>query len=121
MVNVSHFNLCDYVSFVYITSIAPKVVTAVKAVTTADVFSGLIHAVKQVVHNTSVNAIMVGTTHFINALIQRRDLAKVCIIRLCGTTTRSIPPMSNWSQDLKDAVLEKLDQSSPVLLCALLG
>ncbi|CAF1166019.1 unnamed protein product [Adineta ricciae] len=83
---------------------SPKVVTAVKVVTTSDVFSGLIHAVKQVVHNNSVNAIVVGTTHFINALIQRRDLAKVCILRLCGPATHSIAPMSNWPQDLKHAV-----------------
>jgi N-methylhydantoinase A/oxoprolinase/acetone carboxylase beta subunit len=47
---------------------------------------------------------MVGTTHFINALLQRRGLAKVCIIRLCGPATHAIPPMSNWPQDLKDTV-----------------
>ncbi|CAF3731587.1 unnamed protein product [Rotaria sordida] len=47
---------------------------------------------------------MVGTTHFVNALLQRQGLAKVCTLRLCGPATHAIPPMTNWPQDLKDAV-----------------
>ncbi|UJR08010.1 hypothetical protein I4U23_012288 [Adineta vaga] len=82
----------------------PKVVATIKTVTTADVFSGMINSVQQVINDNEITAIMVGTTHFINALLQRRQLAKVCIIRLCGPATRAISPMSNWPQDLKDAV-----------------
>ncbi|CAF3567449.1 unnamed protein product [Rotaria sp. Silwood1] len=64
----------------------------------------MLHAVQQVINDTDVTAIMMGTTHFINALLQRRGLAKVCIIRLCGPATYAIPPMANWPQDLKDTV-----------------
>ncbi len=83
-------------------------VATVKTVTSADVFSGMVHAVQQMINNTEITAIMVGTTHFINALLQRQELAKVCIIRICGPATRSIPPMSNWPQDLKETVCEKI-------------
>jgi N-methylhydantoinase A/oxoprolinase/acetone carboxylase beta subunit len=86
--------------------IVPKVVTTVKAVTSADVFSGMVHAVQQVIKDAEITAIMVGTTHFINALLQRRGLAKVCTIRICGPATHAIPPMSNWPRDLKEAVCE---------------
>ena len=79
-------------------------VATVKARTSADVFSGMVDAVKQVINGKEVNAIMVGTTHFINALLQRRGLAKVCIIRICGPATHAIPPMSNWPKDLKETV-----------------
>lgn len=82
----------------------PKVVTSVKTVTSSDVFSGMVHAVQQVIKGVEVTAIMVGTTHFINALLQRRGLAKVCTIRICGPAARAISPMTNWPQDLKDAV-----------------
>ncbi|CAF3379002.1 unnamed protein product [Rotaria socialis] len=44
---------------------------------------------------------MVGTTHFINALIQRQSLTRVCTLRLCGPATHSLRPMSNWPDDLK--------------------
>lgn len=81
-----------------------KVVNTVKAVTSADVFSGMIHAIQRVIGEHEITAIMVGTTHFINALLQRRDLAKVCTIRICGPATYSIPPMSNWPEDLKTAI-----------------
>jgi N-methylhydantoinase A/oxoprolinase/acetone carboxylase beta subunit len=84
--------------------IAPKVVATAKTVTSADVFSGMLHAVQQVINDIEVTAVMVGTTHFVNALLQRRGLAKVCTLRLCGPATRAIPPMANWPQDLKNAV-----------------
>lgn len=88
----------------------PEVVATVKARTSADVFSGMVDAVQQVINDTEVNAIMVGTTHFINALLQRRGLAKVCIIRICGPATHAIPPMSNWPRDLKETVCMKMIQ-----------
>ncbi len=79
-------------------------VTTAKTVTSADVFSGMLHAVREVIHDIEVTAVMVGTTHFVNALLQRQGLAKVCTLRLCGPATRAIPPMANWPQDLKNAV-----------------
>ncbi|CAF0859847.1 unnamed protein product [Adineta steineri] len=83
---------------------APKVITSTKMVTSSDVFSGMLNAVQQVIKGVDVTAIMVGTTHFINALIQRRGLMKVCTIRLCGTATQAVPPMANWPQDLKEII-----------------
>ncbi|CAF1056964.1 unnamed protein product [Rotaria sordida] len=82
----------------------PKVVATAKRVTSADIFSGMLHALHQVINDTEIAAIMIGTTHFINALLQRRGLAKVCTIRLCGPATHAIPPMANWPQDLKETV-----------------
>ncbi|CAF1298365.1 unnamed protein product [Rotaria sordida] len=83
---------------------SPKVVATAKTVTSADVFSGMLHVVRQVINDMEIAAIMVGTTHFVNALLQRQGLAKVCTLRLCGPATHAIPPMTNWPQDLKDAV-----------------
>ena len=82
----------------------PEIVATNKSRTSADIFSGVLHAVQQVLQKTEVTAAMVGTTHFINALIQRRNLSKVCVIRLCGPATHSVPPMSNWPDDLRGQV-----------------
>lgn len=82
-------------------------VNTIKAVTSSDVFSGVLDALEKVTNDADIAAIMVGTTHFVNALIQRRSLAKVCTIRLCGPATRAIPPMSNWPLDLKETVMKR--------------
>ncbi|CAM4750368.1 unnamed protein product [Rotaria magnacalcarata] len=83
---------------------SPKVVATAKTVTTSDVFSGMLHALQQVINDKEIVAIMIGTTHFINALIQRQGLAKVCTIRICGPTTHAVSPMSNWPTDLKETI-----------------
>lgn len=89
---------------IIVDSLEPQVVATSKSVTSADVFSGLLHGIESIITKADVTAVMLGTTHFLNALLQRRGLAKVCTIRLCGPATQAIPPMSNWSEDLKERV-----------------
>ena len=69
----------------------------------------MVHAVHQVINETEVTAVMLGTTHFVNALLQRRGLTKVCTLRLCGPATQAIPPMANWPEDLKETVEVNVD------------
>ena len=52
----------------------------------------------------NVKVINIGTTHFINAVIERRDLAKVACIRLCGVSSLSLPPFCDFPDDLKECV-----------------
>ena len=47
---------------------------------------------------------MIGTTQFLNAVVQMRGLQRVGILRLCGSATRSLPPMIDWPDDLQRAV-----------------
>lgn len=91
-------------NFLSCINIAPIVVTTNKTTTTADVFSGMLHSVRQVIQDVQVTAVMAGTTHFINALIQRRNLAKVCTLRVCGPATHSLRPMATWPNDLRQQV-----------------
>lgn len=51
-----------------------------------------------------VHAVMVGTTHFVNALLERRGLARTAVFRLCGPATRLLPPFCDWPGALKEAV-----------------
>ncbi|CAF1604199.1 unnamed protein product, partial [Didymodactylos carnosus] len=91
---------------------APIVVTWTKSVTTPDVSTGLITALEKVYSQGKekcgmdlvVSAIMLGTTHFVNAVLQRKGLAKVCTIRLCGLATHSLKPMTHWPLDLREQV-----------------
>ena len=47
---------------------------------------------------------MIGTTHFTNAIVERRRLVQVAGIRLGLPATRSLPPMTDWPNDLAMAL-----------------
>ncbi|WP_200911693.1 hydantoinase/oxoprolinase family protein [Mesorhizobium sp. 1M-11] len=85
------------------------VLATVKSSTTADVTSGVATAIRAVlaqaaVDATAVNAVMIGTTHFLNAVVEGRHLEKVGVLRLCGAATRSLPPMIDWPDTLRPIV-----------------
>jgi len=87
----------------------PTVIAGVKAATTGDVMTGVVNALKAVLEASKMEAsaidvVMIGTTHFTNAVVQRRDLAKTAAVRLGLPATASLPPMVDWPEDLKVAI-----------------
>jgi N-methylhydantoinase A/oxoprolinase/acetone carboxylase beta subunit len=86
-----------------------RVLAGVKASTTADVMSGVIAALKDVLKASglqpeAIDVVMIGTTHFTNAVVQRRDLAPTAAVRLGLPATASLPPMVDWPEDLRSAI-----------------
>lgn len=86
-----------------------EVLATVKSSTTADVTSGVSAAIRTVLAEAgisagAVNAVMIGTTHFLNAIVEGRHLEKVGVLRLCGAATRSLPPMIDWPDTLRPIV-----------------
>lgn len=86
-----------------------------KTATTANVTDGMCRAICEALNlatektcqdgdQLSVSRIHIGTTRFVNAVLQRTDLVKVAVIRLCGTATRSLPPYCDFPPDLKQLV-----------------
>jgi N-methylhydantoinase A/oxoprolinase/acetone carboxylase beta subunit len=64
-----------------------KVAGAVKAPTSEDVTGGILEALAKLgdtgnLKGKRIDAVMIGTTHFINAVVQRRHLSKVAALRL---------------------------------------
>ena len=47
---------------------------------------------------------MIGTTHFVNAVVQRRDLAQVAAVRIGLPASASLPPFCDWPEDLRRLV-----------------
>src|SRR5204863_522238 len=47
-----------------------------------------------------IDGVMIGTTHFINAVVQRRHLTKVAALRLGMPASASLPPFCDWPEDL---------------------
>ena len=52
----------------------------------------------------SLATVMIGTTQFINAFVQRRDLTPVAAVRVALPKTDGIPPMVGWPDDLVEVV-----------------
>src|SRR5687767_3479403 len=86
-----------------------EVRAAFKSPTTADVGSGIRTALAEVLRQAEakgshIGAVMIGTTHFTNAFVQARSLAKVGVIRLAAPATTSLPPFADWPDRLTEVV-----------------
>jgi N-methylhydantoinase A/oxoprolinase/acetone carboxylase beta subunit len=80
-----------------------RVLHAVKTPTTADVLTGVrlaLDSAARAMGGQGVQAVMIGTTHFVNAVVQRRDLARVGALRLGLPASKSLPPFCDWPDDL---------------------
>lgn len=78
-----------------------RVIATTKAATTEDVTGGIVTALKELekspgVEMGRVKAVMIGTTHFTNALVEARRLAPTAAIRLGLPATAALPPFTDW-------------------------
>ena len=87
------------------------VLASVKRPTTADVTTGIVDALTSIFklwrdgQPEDVSAVMIGTTHFTNAVVQRKNLTRIALLRLCLPAGQAIPPLYDWPEDLRDEVL----------------
>ena len=82
-----------------------RVVAKLKTPTTEDVTSGITTAIRSVLtqsgtETSAVASVMIGTTHFTNAIVERRHLEPVAVIRIGLPATAALPPMIDWPEDL---------------------
>lgn len=88
-----------------------EILAAVKVATSADVTAGLMQALREVqgeagVAAADVGLVVVGTTHFTNAIVERRRLTPTAAVRLCLPAAQCLRPMVDWPQDLREVVGE---------------
>lgn len=82
-----------------------RVIAAVKTFTTADVTSGVRSALSDLVARAGdaahdVVAVMIGTTHYTNAVVERRNLGRAAAIRVSLPASASLIPFCDWPRDL---------------------
>ena len=80
-----------------------------KAPTTPDVGGGIVAALESVLAQSAVGAadirsVMIGTTHFTNAVVERKRLLPVAAVRLGLPATKALPPMIDWPEELSAAL-----------------
>ncbi len=83
-----------------------EIIAEVKRPTTSDVYDGILDAMREVIRISGVNPkeigqAMLGTTHCTNAIVERKKLAPIGILRIGAPATLGIPPMVDWAEDLK--------------------
>lgn len=86
-----------------------EVVATVKTPTTTDVTGGITSALERVLEHgdgsgRQIEAVMLGTTHFANAVVERQRLNRTAVIRLCSPAAESLPPQTDWPVDLGEAL-----------------
>ena len=86
-----------------------KILSGVKSATTEDVMKGVVDAVEGALAEanadmTKVTAVMIGTTHFTNAVVERKHLARTAAVRLCLPAAQCLPPMVDWPDDIRRTV-----------------
>ena len=81
-----------------------EVLRAVKAPTSEDVTGGIIAALSALraapAGQGKVDSVMIGTTHFVNAIVQRRSLSPVGALRIGDPVSGSLMPFCDWPGDL---------------------
>ncbi|XP_028393299.1 uncharacterized protein LOC114517702 [Dendronephthya gigantea] len=90
-----------------------KIIAKSKQPTTSSITDGVKKALSTVLQQLSYNfkggsirvcRVNIGTTHFLNAVLQRKNLAAVAVVRLCGPATRALPPFCDFPDDLRTVV-----------------
>lgn len=86
-----------------------RLVATCKRPTSSDVESGILSAIRDALdaagaRTQDIAAVMIGTTHFTNALVQRRDLDRVGVLRIALPAGAAAAPLIDWPPDLLDCV-----------------
>ena len=86
-----------------------NVIVATKALTTPDVLGGILNALESILGDApgiepSIQAVMLGTTQFTNAVVERSELAEVAAVRIGLPSGAGVPPKSGWPEDISSAL-----------------
>ena len=86
-----------------------NVISSTKALTSADVTSGILEALESIlsdsgVQEDSIEAVMLGTTQFTNAVIERKKLSEVAAIRIGLPSGAGLPPKIGWPEDISHSL-----------------
>ena len=78
----------------------------VKVSTTAEATVGVRNALHALLAAAAcppgdIDAVMIGTTHFLNAVMERRRLAPVIALRISLPAAAQVAPFADWPEDLR--------------------
>ena len=84
-----------------------QVLAWTKQPTSPDILKGISTALEVVLagrNRDAIERVVIGTTHFVNAFVQRRDLARIGVMRIGSPAASSFPPLCDWPSDLRAVI-----------------
>lgn len=82
------------------------ILAEIKSPTSLDIYSGIMQSIQTLLKNSRVNPesiyqAMLGTTQCTNAIVERRNLAPIGLLRIGAPATVGIQPMTDWDETLR--------------------
>ncbi len=89
---------------------ALDVVAEIKRPTSGDIYDGIVDAIKTLLESSGadpaeIGQAMLGTTQCTNAIVERKHLAPIAVLRIGAPATIGIPPMVDWQEDIRQNVV----------------
>lgn len=83
-----------------------QVIADIKYPTSEDIYDGILGAMRTVlevsgIDRSQIKQAMLGTTQCTNAIVERKHLAPIGILRIGAPATMGIPPMVDWAEDIQ--------------------
>lgn len=83
-----------------------NVIADIKYPTSGDIYDGILGALRTVleisgVDRAQIGQAMLGTTQCTNAIVERKNLASIGILRIGAPATTGIRPMVDWAEDIR--------------------
>lgn len=90
-----------------------QVVAEIKHPTTGDIYDGILGALKEIlevsgIDRSEITQAMLGTTQCTNAIVERKNLAPIGIMRIGAPATLGIPPMVDWEEEIREIAVESV-------------
>lgn len=87
-----------------------QVLAEIKRPTSGDIYEGIVDAIKTILDKSQIapdeiRQAMLGTTQCTNAIVERKHLASVALLRIGAPATLGVPPMVDWGDDIKATVI----------------
>ncbi len=88
-----------------------NIVESIKVSTTDDIYGGILSALQYILKTSKVDPkkitqAMLGTTQCTNAIVERKKLSDIALIRIGAPAMQGVLPMIDWPEDLKFFVKE---------------
>lgn len=87
-----------------------RIIAGEKNPTTKSIEEGFYHSLESLLKKTKISLddikeVYVGTTHAINAILEKKNLYKVGLVRIAGQFPESMPPCFELEEELKKSIL----------------
>lgn len=84
---------------------ALNIIAEIKQPTTNDVYDGILGAIEAIlkiskVDPKKIHLAMLGTTQCTNAIVERKNLEPIGLLRIGAPATLGVPPLVDWAEDI---------------------